>query len=232
AGNTLVVGADDAYSSGPGEVFVFTGGPGGWHQGALLQSPDPSEGSFGQVVAVSGGVIVVGAPWYGCPPGAATSLVCEGRTYVYGYGTSPSGSSSGSSGTSPGGPPGPPAGGPAGGSSGGTGSGSVRFSTVGHYLLPSPLGKAMCHAQRFDDGSVQAQIAVYGATCTEATSVLGPGADEAKGASYRSAGFSCEATAEGAGSEWASAWAGTYYAYSCADGAAQAAFNWGTGYLR
>jgi hypothetical protein len=88
----------------------------------------------------------------------------------------------------------------------------------------------MCHAQPFADGSVQAQIAVSGTTCSEATGVLGPAADQAKGAPFHSGGFSCDATVQGPGSQWAAVWGGTYYAYSCADGAAQAAFNWGKDY--
>jgi hypothetical protein len=88
----------------------------------------------------------------------------------------------------------------------------------------------MCHARSFVDGSVQAQIAVYNTTCSEATGVLGTAADTAKGGPYTAGGYSCSATAEGAGSQWASAWGGTYYAYRCADGAAQAAFNWGKDY--
>jgi len=52
----------------------------------------------------------------------------------------------------------------------------------------------------------------------------------ARGAPYASDGCSCTATAEGPGSAWSSAWGGTYYAYSCADGSEQVAFNWGTDY--
>ncbi len=88
----------------------------------------------------------------------------------------------------------------------------------------------MCQARSFADGSVQAQIAVYNTTCALATATLGPGADHAQGAPYTVAGFVCKATVEGAGSPWAGAWGGTYYAYTCAAGSAQAAFNWGRHY--
>jgi hypothetical protein len=94
-------------------------------------------------------------------------------------------------------------------------------------LQPSPLGQGMCQAQRFADGSVQAQIAVYQATCTVATGTLGPAADHAAGSPFTAGGLACKATAEGAGSPWSAAWTGAYYAYSCANGSAQAAFNWG-----
>jgi hypothetical protein len=56
------------------------------------------------------------------------------------------------------------------------------------------------------------------------------GADAAKGAAYSRAGLQCTATAEGAGSAWATAWSGTYYSYSCISGRQLAAFNWGTQY--
>jgi hypothetical protein len=96
-------------------------------------------------------------------------------------------------------------------------------------LQPAPVGSGECQAQQFSDGSVYAQIAVSNTTCAVAATVA-QGADAAQGAPYTSGGFSCTATAEGAGSAWSSAWGGTYYAYSCADGSEQAAFNWGTDY--
>jgi len=52
----------------------------------------------------------------------------------------------------------------------------------------------------------------------------------AQGAAFSSAGFSCAAAPQGPGSPWATAWSGTYYAYNCAAGAQQIAFNWGTQY--
>ena len=111
--------------------------------------------------------------------------------------------------------------------SGGSSSGSG--GTGGGALLPSPLGNGQCQAQEFSDHSVQAQIAVDGANCTQADAV-GMGADKAKGAAYSADGFTCKATAEGAGSEWATAWTGTYYAYNCKARAEQVAFNWGPHY--
>ena len=115
--------------------------------------------------------------------------------------------------------------------SGGGGSyypGTDHFG-AGHRLLPSPLGEGQCEYQEFSDGSYQAQITVYEATCTEAD-LTGLGAPRAAGGAYNADGFRCTATAEGAGSEWASAWRGTYYAYDCTAGAAQVAFNWGPHY--
>ena len=100
----------------------------------------------------------------------------------------------------------------------------------GHRLLPSPLGDGQCEYQEFSDGSYQAQIAVYEANCTAADET-GLGAPPADGRAYNADGFRCTATAEGAGSEWASAWSGTYYAYDCVAGAAQVAFNWGPHYF-
>src|SRR5262249_40814184 len=104
------------------------------------------------------------------------------------------------------------------------GGGSTTPPSSGS-LQPAPVGSGECQAQQFSDGSVYAQIAVSNASCGAAASVA-QGADSAQGAPYASSGFSCTATAEGAGSAWASAWGGTYYAYSCADGSEQVAFNW------
>jgi hypothetical protein len=112
---------------------------------------------------------------------------------------------------------------------GGTYPGTPTFG-AGHRLLPSPLGHGQCQAVEFADRSVQAQIAVYNTNCNVTTGVLGPAADRAKGAPYKADGFNCTSVKERAGSTWASAWGSDYYAYNCADGAAQAAFNWGTDY--
>ena len=99
----------------------------------------------------------------------------------------------------------------------------------GGTLKPAPVGQAQCQATKFADGSVVAQIAVENTDCTSVQPVEAS-ADTARGAPYSKDGFSCSATAEGAGSPWASAWSGTYYAYSCKNGSAQVAFNWGTNY--
>ena len=96
-------------------------------------------------------------------------------------------------------------------------------------LEPTAVGDGQCDAEDFNDGSVVAQVAVSGASCSTADEVMN-GADAAGGASYNLDGYTCNATAEGSGSAWASAWGGTYYAYSCADGSDQVAFNWGTDY--
>jgi hypothetical protein len=96
-------------------------------------------------------------------------------------------------------------------------------------LQPAPVGRSDCGARRFADGSVYAQVAVSGVSCELVESVAF-GADAAKGAPYGRAGLSCTATAEGAGSMWATAWTGAYYAYACAAGNELAAFNWGQSY--
>lgn len=155
-----------------------------------------------------------GSPWaaawsstyyaYNCTHGVAQAAFNWGRHYSYGLGSSTT--------------------------SGSTNTETATFST-GHHLLPAALGQGMCQARSFADGSVQAQIAVYQATCTIATGTLGPAADRAGGAPYTVGGFTCKATVEGAGSPWAAAWHGTYYAYSCAVGATQVAFNWGRHYI-
>ncbi|MGC1908000.1 MAG: hypothetical protein WA809_00135 [Candidatus Dormiibacterota bacterium] len=91
------------------------------------------------------------------------------------------------------------------------------------------MGNAQCDAKDFTDSSVAAQIAVTDASCATALTVENQ-ADNAKGAAYQLSGFSCTATTEGSGSEWAGAWGGTYYAYSWRDGSSQVAFNWGFDY--
>jgi hypothetical protein len=101
--------------------------------------------------------------------------------------------------------------------------------TSGH-LAPAPLGAGQCQAGALKGGSVYAQIAVVGATCTQVSKVAAK-APKAKGKKYKSDGFSCTSKREGTGSEWASAWKGTYYAYSCKDGSVQAAFTWGHHYI-
>ena len=96
-------------------------------------------------------------------------------------------------------------------------------------LQPAPVGSGLCPAKKFPDRSVVAQVAAIGAKCAVFEAVAF-GADGAQGAAFSSAGFSCAAAPQGAGSPWAAAWSGTYYAYSCAAGAQQVAFNWGTQY--
>jgi hypothetical protein len=184
--------------------------------GALGQSADYYKGAPYHTIGFTCTATAEGAgsPWtgawtgtyyaYTCANGSAQAAFNWGRHYSYGSG--------GSSNT------------------GSSSAGSLTFSKVGHHLLPSPLGEGMCQAQEFADHSVQAQIAVYQTTCTVATETLGPAADHAAGSPFTAGGFACKATAEGAGSPWASAWGGTYYSYTCANGGAQAAFNWGRDY--
>jgi hypothetical protein len=109
------------------------------------------------------------------------------------------------------------------------GGGSTTPPPSSGALQPTPVGSGECQAEQFSDGSVYAQIAVSNTTCDVAATVA-QGADSAQGAPYASDGFSCTATAEGPGSTWSSAWGGTCYAYSCADGSEQVAFNWGADY--
>jgi hypothetical protein len=110
-----------------------------------------------------------------------------------------------------------------------SGSGNGGTTTTTGTLQPAPVGSGECQAESFSDGSVYAQIAVANTDCTTAAAVA-QDSDTAQGAPYSSDGFSCTATQEGPGSTWSSAWGGTYYAYSCADGSEQVAFNWGTDY--
>ena len=99
----------------------------------------------------------------------------------------------------------------------------------GGTLEPAQVGHGQCQATKYADGSVTGQIAIENTTCTVASPVEAA-ADGAKGAPYTAAGFSCKATQEGAGSQWASSWTGTYFAYSCKSGSEQVAFNWGLHY--
>ncbi|MGC1419188.1 MAG: hypothetical protein WA786_03580 [Acidimicrobiales bacterium] len=96
-------------------------------------------------------------------------------------------------------------------------------------LEPAPVGFGQCQASQFPDGSVDGQVAVSGTTCTVATNVEA-GSNAAQGSSYEADGFTCVGTVEGAGSQWAAAWSGPYYAYSCKDGGEQVAFTWGDHY--
>ena len=156
---------------------------------------------------------------YDCRAGAAQVAFNWGPHY------GGSGGGSGSGGTSAGSGGGAVI---AGGGGGAASTGTDHYGP-GNRLLPSPLGEGQCEYQEFADQSYQAQISVYEANCTQADAV-GIGAYKAKGGAFSADGFSCTAQAEGAGSEWASAWTGTYYAYDCKAGATQVAFNWGPHY--
>lgn len=158
---------------------------------------------------------------YNCQAGAAQVAFNWGPHYSYAGGGS--GGSGGGSGGSSGGSPVI-----AGGGGGSPYPGTDQFGP-GNTLLPAPLGQGQCEYQEFRDESYQAQIAVYKADCTQADAV-GIGAYKARGSGYSADGFTCKATPEGSGSEWASAWTGTYYAYDCKSATAQVAFNWGTQY--
>lgn len=104
------------------------------------------------------------------------------------------------------------------------------FTKTGHHLLPMPLGHGMCPATQLADGSVEGQVDLYDTTCAKVAATLGPGADVVQGADFSLDGWKCQSTAEGAGSEWAGGWEGTYYTFDCVDADGQAAFNWGRHY--
>jgi len=76
-GDSLVIGAD---LHGPGgAVYVFTRDAGGWSQRALLMAADAAPGDqFGGAVALSGGVLVVGAVL-----ADVGALVDAGAAYVF-----------------------------------------------------------------------------------------------------------------------------------------------------
>jgi RNase P/RNase MRP subunit p29 len=79
-GNTLVVGAPWDSRSAPysGAVYVFTHTNGVWSQEANLKASNPGEVDyFGESVAVSGDVLVVGAP------GDSHSAYLSGAVYVF-----------------------------------------------------------------------------------------------------------------------------------------------------
>lgn len=108
--------------------------------------------------------------------------------------------------------------------------GPAVFSKTGHRLLPTALHQGMCLQQAYTDGSEQAQVDLYGTTCTEVSQTLGVDAADDSGGSFRSGNFTCLSTAEGPGSPWAASWRGTYYTYDCTAKDSQAAFNWGRRY--
>lgn len=100
---------------------------------------------------------------------------------------------------------------------------------VAGTLQPAAVGDAPCDAGSATDEGTYAQVAVSGTTCPQAKTVAAA-AGTARGGAYSIDGYSCAANSEGAGSTWASAWGSTYYDYSCKNGTAQVAFNWGTDY--
>jgi hypothetical protein len=79
SGTTVVVGAI-GHANGSGRAYVFTKGPTGWHQVAEWRTMDNgADESFGESVAISGPVVVVGAP--GQAKGAGLAYVfTEGPT--------------------------------------------------------------------------------------------------------------------------------------------------------
>jgi hypothetical protein len=108
--------------------------------------------------------------------------------------------------------------------------GQPVFSKTGRHLLPTALHQGMCLQQAYTDGSEQAQVDLYGTTCTEVSQTLGVDAANKSGGSFRSGSFTCLSTAEGPGSPWAASWHGTYFTYDCTANDSQAAFNWGRHY--
>lgn len=107
--------------------------------------------------------------------------------------------------------------------------GAGGLQSRGAVLKPTPVGSGQCSYYPWTTGAAAAQVAESGTTCTVAERVL-QGSNSARGATYHADGFSCTSTREGAKSAWASAWGGTYYAYSCVSSGKQVAFNWGADY--
>ena len=97
-------------------------------------------------------------------------------------------------------------------------------------LQPSTSGDGQCPATLPGGGSTVAEFALAGGATCGAADAVAKQAAVAQGNPYVADGFSCSATPEGPVSRWSLAWGGTYYAYSCADGSLQVAFNWGTDY--
>jgi hypothetical protein len=74
-GRTLVVGANQALDQA-GEIFVYTGTAAGWQQTSEIANPDTADGgTLGSSVAISGNIIVSGAPSQG--NGGATYIYTE-----------------------------------------------------------------------------------------------------------------------------------------------------------
>ncbi|MCB1098678.1 MAG: FG-GAP repeat protein [Verrucomicrobiae bacterium] len=84
SGDTVVVGAplEDGTGDRSGAAYVFVQEDGAWSQKAILRGSDTDEfDRFGQSVGISGGTIVVGAPFQGGIP--AQALAGEGAAYVF-----------------------------------------------------------------------------------------------------------------------------------------------------
>jgi len=91
-GSTIVVGApchraEEGFCGNVGAVYVFVQDGTTWSQQAELTASGPVGGDmFGQSVAISGGTVVVGAPWYpysdlGPGPGAAFVFIRSGDSW-------------------------------------------------------------------------------------------------------------------------------------------------------
>jgi hypothetical protein len=81
SGATVVVGATTGYGAGPGAAYIYLRGRTGWPTTPNVTLSDPAATSgdlFGLSVAVSGGIIIAGAP--GANSGA-------GQAYIYAKGT-------------------------------------------------------------------------------------------------------------------------------------------------
>jgi hypothetical protein len=85
-------------------------------------------------------------------------------------------------------------------------------------LQPTPVGGTQCNVS-----NNYAQVAIGGgADCTTAESVI----QSANGSDYSADGYTCKATKEGSGTQWSDYWNNDFYAYTCANGSKQVAFNW------
>lgn len=85
SGSTAVVGAPESDVNGnfdAGAAYVFTESGGSWAFTAQLTAPGaPMLYEFGTSVAVSGGTVVVGAPWQRFGAGAAYVFTGSGKTW-------------------------------------------------------------------------------------------------------------------------------------------------------
>ena len=106
-----------------------------------------------------------------------------------------------------------------------TNSSENKFDSNGR-LLPSVVGGTQCDISTLNDNSSFAQVEVTGnADCTIAETVIADSSGK-NGGNYKSNGYSCDATKQGAGTQWSSYWNDNFYSYNCTKGTDQIAFNW------
>ena len=86
AGRTILVGAHRYGTPGEGPVYIYTEGTAGWPTSPIVKLQDPLPGShdgFGDAVAVSGGITVLGA----FNATTSHSGLAPGRAWIYGRAT-------------------------------------------------------------------------------------------------------------------------------------------------